>query len=127
MNSIRCALYALTLFFASSLAANEPATKAPAPSSEVMVSGKAVYLARCAVCHTESGVGGQASAPSLVGNFRLRDEKHVIEQILNGGQYMTGFAFLLNDAEVAAVATYIRNTWGNSHGAVVDSQVAELR
>lgn len=127
MSFTRCTLYALTLFFAGSLAANEPAPKAPPPSGEVMVSGKEVYLARCAVCHIESGVGGQAGAPSLVGNYRLRDEKHVIEQLLNGGQYMPGFAFLLNDAEVAAVATYIRNSWGNSHGAVVESQVAELR
>lgn len=127
MSSVRYTLCGLALCFAGSLAANEPATKTSAPSDAVMMSGKEIYLARCAVCHIESGVGGQAGAPSLVGNYRLRDEARVIEQILNGGQYMPGFAFLLNDAEVAAVATYIRNTWNNHHGSVVESTVAELR
>ena len=127
MTFARYTLCALTLLFAGSLAANEPATRSQPPPGEVMTLGKDVYLAKCAVCHKEDGVGGQAGAPSLVGNFRLRDERRVLEQILRGGQYMPGFAFLLTDTEIAAVASYIRNTWANSHGAVIESQVAELR
>lgn len=96
-------------------------------SGEVMSLGKDVYQARCAACHKDNGVGGEGGAPSLVGNSRLRDEKKIVEQILGGGQYMPGFAFSLADAEIAAVATYIRNSWDNHHGSVAEAEVTELR
>lgn len=108
-------------------AASKSAPQADESSGKVMALGKDVYLARCAICHKEEGVGGLGGAPSLVGNYRLRNERKLIEQILAGGQYMPGFAFLLTDSEVAAVATYIRNSWTNSHGPVVEAQVTEMR
>lgn len=119
----RFVLCMLTLLSASSLVANE----AQQPSGKVMTLGKEVYLARCAVCHKPEGIGGVGAALSLVGNYRLRNDTQTIQQILNGGQYMPGFAFLLGNAEIAAVATYIRNSWDNHHGPVTEAQVAELR
>jgi mono/diheme cytochrome c family protein len=40
---------------------------------------------------------------------------------------MPAYAWKLNDAEVAAVATYIRNSWGNAAPVVTASDVAKLR
>ncbi len=131
MSFARLTVYAMTLtsslLFAGLLVAGEEATKEDAPSAKVMTVGKDVYFAKCAVCHNEDGVGGSGGAPSLVGNYRLRNERLLIEQILQGGQYMPGFAFLLTDLEIATVATYIRNSWANNHGSVLEAQVSELR
>jgi mono/diheme cytochrome c family protein len=40
---------------------------------------------------------------------------------------MPGFAAKLNDEQVAAVATYVRNSWGNKAGAVLAKDVTKLR
>jgi mono/diheme cytochrome c family protein len=92
----------------------------------VMTAGEAVYTKNCASCHQAKGQG-EAPAPPLAGNSRLRDEKLVLGQILMGGEYMPAFGFQLSDAEIAAVATYIRNSWDNKHGPVAPGQVAAMR
>lgn len=107
--------------------ANDAVSQSADLSSEVMSLGRDVYQSRCAACHKDNGIGGEGGAPSLVRNFRLRNDRNLIVQILGGGQYMPGFAFSLADAEVAAVATYIRNSWDNHHGPVGAAQVSELR
>ena len=40
---------------------------------------------------------------------------------------MPSFAWKLTDAEIADVATYVRNSWGNQASAVRETQVEELR
>ena len=40
---------------------------------------------------------------------------------------MPSFAWKLTDQEVADVATYVRNSWGNRAQPVAAKQVAELR
>ena len=40
---------------------------------------------------------------------------------------MPAFAWKLDDKQVAAVATYVRNEWGNAAPAVSADQVAKLR
>jgi mono/diheme cytochrome c family protein len=40
---------------------------------------------------------------------------------------MPSFAWKLSDQEIADVATYIRNSWGNAAPAVAESDVAQLR
>jgi cytochrome c oxidase subunit 2 len=95
-------------------------------ASSVMTAGEAVYTANCAPCHQATG-RGEGAAPPLAGNSRLRDEKLVIGQILMGGEYMPAFGFQLSDAQIAAVATYIRNSWDNKHGPVAAEQVKAMR
>ncbi len=95
-----------------------------APS--VMTAGEAVYTKNCAPCHQAKGEG-EGSAPPLAGNSRLRDEKLVLGQIFMGGEYMPAFGFQLSDADIAAVATYVRNSWENKHGPVAAERVAAMR
>ena len=40
---------------------------------------------------------------------------------------MPSFAWKLNDQQVADVATYIRNSWGNAAAPVTAPQVADMR
>ena len=40
---------------------------------------------------------------------------------------MPSFAWKLSDAEIADVATYLRNSWGNQASPVSEKQVDELR
>ena len=40
---------------------------------------------------------------------------------------MEDFRYLLDDQEIAALASYLRNTWGNTGGEVTANQVAEQR
>lgn len=71
-------------------------------------------------------------------NFELRTQAHVISIILKGGQRavtqhaptgltMPDFAWRLDDQEVADVANFIRNGWGNKAQPVTANQVKEIR
>ena len=40
---------------------------------------------------------------------------------------MEEFQYILSDEEIAAVASYIRNSWGNRAGMVLPGQVAAQR
>lgn len=109
---------------ATRMAATEPVGSVP---EDIMARGAATYVTYCAACHGEAG-SGIGEAPSLVNNTRLQDEVMVITQILAGQGYMPGFAtFIPDDAEVAALVTYIRNTWQNSYGLVTEEQVETER
>jgi mono/diheme cytochrome c family protein len=43
------------------------------------------------------------------------------------GPQMPSYAWQLTDAQVAAVATFVRNSWGHAAGAVPESAVRYLR
>jgi cbb3-type cytochrome c oxidase subunit III len=102
--------------------------------------GKAIFLVNCAVCHRSSGVGG-GPYPPLAANPDVNavDSASLIRTVLNGrtgpitvngGQYggnMPSWRNQLSDAQIAAVLTYVRETWGNSAPAVSEDQVAAAR
>ncbi len=92
---------------------------------ELMKQGEAVYSANCEGCHGNKGQGGAGS--NLVGNKKLADIDSVAKQILNGGHIMPSFKTVLLDKEVAAVATFVRNSWGNDFGVIVEDQVKKFR
>jgi hypothetical protein len=52
---------------------------------------------------------------------------YVIGQILIGRGVMPSFAKALDDKQIAQVASYIRNSWGNSFGPVKPEEVAKVR
>jgi len=93
--------------------APEPAL-APAPDGDAAATeGGQVYAAAgCAGCHGDNGDGDVG--PALAGNSNLNNTTLVLAQILQGGEAMPPFGDRLSDEEVAAVANYIRATWGNT-------------
>jgi mono/diheme cytochrome c family protein len=112
----------------------QKATSPKPPAPDQMQRGQAVFVQHCALCHTANGI-----APLLAGNTLVQGRKPVtvLKIVLGGSQApsttnarpgysMPGFA-ALSDDEIADVATYIRNDWGNRASAVSAKDVRALR
>lgn len=117
----------------------QPAAVASVDSASV-VDGKGVFTARCQACHQTTGMGLPGVFPPLVDSHWVTGEPSVMVQILlhgltgdievNGTKYsgmMPAFGQQLSDAEIAAVSTYVRGTWGNKAQAVDGAFVAAER
>ncbi|MGA9794456.1 MAG: cytochrome c [Rhizomicrobium sp.] len=120
--------------------AASPSTAIQAPDAAAMRAGAAVYSDSCTACHRAAGKGGPRMFPPLAGSAvaQQSDPTSVIHLILAGGRAaptptrpsaisMPSFAWKLTDQEIADVATYVRNSWGNQAAQVSSGQVAHLR
>lgn len=111
-------------------AAKPAAVAAPAKlgHDDLVKNGEKIYASTCAACHQATGQGMKPAFPALVGSAVVAGpvDGH-ITQILKGKNAMPPFGPQLSDADVAAVATYERNSWGNHSGDVQPAQVAALR
>jgi mono/diheme cytochrome c family protein len=89
-------------------------------------SGHDVFMqSGCFACHGELGYGG--AGPRFRGDKLLAADQYVVGQILLGRGIMPSFAHRLNDEQIAAVATYVRNSWGNNFGPVSVEDVTKGR
>ncbi len=90
--------------------------------NDLMIEGKKVYNASCAVCHGQTGAGIAGAFPPITNSPISQGEvdKH-IDIVLNGkaGTAMQAFKAQLNDIQAAAVITYERNALGNNSGDVI--------
>ena len=118
-------------------------TSAPAPvpaNDPAMTVGQAVYTDTCAACHTRAGTGIPNLFPRLAQNpiVQQDDPASLIRVVLTGARgavtaaaptspAMPSLGYRLNDDQVAAVVTYIRNAWGNAAAPVAASDVRSLR
>lgn len=109
-------------------AAAAPAAPAAEPSpADLMKNGEKVYAANCQACHQANGKGLPPNFPPLAGDKVTNGPAAThIKQILNGKNLMPPFR-QLSDADIAAVATYERQSWGNKGGAVKVADVAAVR
>lgn len=96
---------------------------------ERMKIGAGVYRAHCAECHgTDGNEAIDPRASRLAGNARaVSDAGRLVRQIVRGGMFMPRFEDRLTDVEVAAVATFVRNAWGNDEGPVSVEDVGDWR
>jgi mono/diheme cytochrome c family protein len=121
-----------------SAGAPEPAVTPP-PQGEIDA-GKTVYDHACIACHEADGSGAPRIYPPLPGNANLQssDPTSTLRIILDGAQTVTtprapntgsmpAYARQLSDQEIADVANYIRNSWGNAAPPVTPGQVAKAR
>lgn len=96
---------------------------------ELMTLGKKSYDVYCAACHKADGKGIPPMFPALKGSSVAigKPISRHIRIILDGisGTAMQAFKDQLNDKEIAAIATYERNAWGNNTDDVV--QPAEVK
>ena len=101
--------------------------------------GQRIYKNECAQCHGDNGEGS-GDYPALAGNRTVTMNSSVnLIQIMRSGGFtpttkgnprpygMPPFGQSLSDAEVAAVATYVRSAWGNNAGAVMPLDVQKTR
>lgn len=99
--------------------------EAGAIDQELYAQGQQVFASVCAACHGQQGQGGVGAR--LVGNQRLADGSHVADVIVHGFGYMPAVGAQFTDEQVAAVATYVRNSWGNRFGPVTVEEVESVR
>jgi mono/diheme cytochrome c family protein len=113
---------------------------ASSPDKNVMAAGKAIYLDLCSSCHTPDGKGVPNLFPNLseAATVSAKDPATVLRVILQGAQSvatdreptgpaMPAFGWQLNDAQVAAVATYVRSNFGKKAPAVSETDVKNAR
>lgn len=116
------------------------AEDADRPDQNLMKAGEAIFADSCSACHQADGKGVPRMFPPLVGNANVQsaDPTSIIRVILEGAQTvptdarptpssMPAFGWRLSDQEVAAIATYVRNNWGNSAPPVSADDVKSLR
>jgi mono/diheme cytochrome c family protein len=90
--------------------------------------GAQVFAQNCAACHQANGEGIKGAFPALAGDpFVLGDPKAIAYVPLHGRGGMPNFSEDLTDAEIAAVLTYVRSSWGNHAPAVEVATVAAVR
>lgn len=98
--------------------------------NELMEKGKKVYASACAACHGANGEGigpFPKMAGSKIATGPLAAHLNIV---MKGkpGTAMQAFAGQMNDADLAAVITFERNSFGNKTGDVVQpSQVKAAR
>ncbi|HAT32975.1 MAG TPA: alcohol dehydrogenase [Janthinobacterium sp.] len=133
------AVYLKTLPGTPQATPKEPSTATP-EAKAVLAAGAKLYETHCADCHHADGAGAAPAYPALAGNRALTTEEAVnpIRIVLNGGfapgtagnprpYGMPAFGPLLDDAEVAAVVTYLRASWGNKAAPVSAFDVNRYR
>jgi mono/diheme cytochrome c family protein len=102
--------------------------------------GERLYLNNCQGCHQQSGRGVPGAFPPLVGSEWVTGAPETLVRILLDGLHgpvqvagatyegvMPAWKNNLQDAEIAAVATYLRQWSPNAAPAVTGEQVAALR
>ncbi len=92
--------------------------------AELQERGAKVYAANCQACHQANGQGVKGAFPALDGSAVVMNTPQHIAMLLNGKGAMPSWKGL-SDVELAAVATYVKNAWGNKSGAAV--QPAEFK
>ena len=126
-----------------------PATSWPREFSgadkALLTKGEAIFQELCFACHGFDGRGmqvegakpGTTLAPSLAGSPRVAGQREALIHILlkglagpiNGKTYEALMVPMESndDAWIAAVASYVRNSFGNKAGMVSPKEVATLR
>ena len=128
---------------------NSSSTETPAVKTEKKVDpalaqsiteGEEVYTQNCAVCHQKNGKGVPNMNPPLnKTDYVLGDKNRLISFVLKGSStnpievdgatysnVMPSFSSL-DDAQLAHVLTYIRNSFGNEASGIDSEEVKSLR
>ncbi|MEY3262874.1 MAG: hypothetical protein RL717_351 [Pseudomonadota bacterium] len=131
--------------YLQSLTADTPHQAAPGDQLDdsakvLLLRGARLYEDHCSSCHQADGSGVAAAYPTLAGKASLTTAIPVnaIRMVLNGGYPpsttgnprpygMPPFASSMTDAEVAAVVSFIRRSWGNQGTLVSPQEVGRWR
>jgi cytochrome c oxidase cbb3-type subunit 2 len=103
--------------------------------------GRAVYGSLCGLCHGNDGLGKPGQVPPLAGSewVNSKEVQRLARISLAGlnGQIqaegkdwnlsMPAMGAALSDADLAAVLSFIRQSWGNQAGAVTADDVTAVR
>lgn len=114
--------------------------EATAVTTPVMRRGAKVYELNCMACHNVAGEGIDGMVTGFADNPSIRAASHtnLVATVLTGsravitehnptGAGMPSFDWKLSDADIAAVLTYVRNSWGNAAPEVHVQEVTGAR
>lgn len=123
-----------------------PASRQPRPAQYrpaapgLLARGQEVYEQHCKDCHGAQGQGAPGAYPPLAGNraVELKIPQNLIKVVIEGGfapvtegnprpYGMPPFSHQLDDGDIAAVLSYVRQSWGNRADAVTANDVARAR
>jgi mono/diheme cytochrome c family protein len=113
--------------------------QAPAPVA-VAADGAQIFASRCSSCHQATGAGLPGVFPPLAGSEWVNGDASKVAEILllgvngpitvKGATFhgvMPAFGHQLSDAEIAAVASHVRSSFGNKSPAVTADVVKAER
>jgi mono/diheme cytochrome c family protein len=126
--------------YLKSLPGRQDDAKPVGSDDAVMVAGSAIYRDQCSACHALDGHGVPRLFPSIADSSMVRsaDPTTVIRIVLRGARSvgtaaeptapgMPSYGWQLDDGQVAAVLTYIRNAWGAAAAPVSAGDVSRAR
>lgn len=113
----------------------------PLQADEIgMRRGARIYTLNCSACHGPAGEGVPDMVPSFAKAAAVQAPvpANLIRAVMNGGRGigtqanptgagMPGFAWKLDDRQIADVLTYLRNSFGNGAAAVDEHTVTAMR
>jgi mono/diheme cytochrome c family protein len=118
----------------------EAAPAGPRPGKALAERGAKIYERHCAACHGDGGEGVPGAYPALAGNraVLMTATANLVQVVLHGGFPpatagnprpfgMPPYATVLSDADVAAVLSHIRSSWGNAAPIVTEFAVSQQR
>jgi mono/diheme cytochrome c family protein len=130
----------IALYLKSLPGSGSKAPAALAATDPVMHRGAQVYETNCMACHNVKGEGINGMVTGFADNAGIRapGAENMIGTVLKGGRAvptasnltaagMPSFDWKLKDSDIAAVLTYVRNSWGNAAPAVDVAQVTKAR
>lgn len=99
------------------------------------LNGENLFKQTCAACHQDNGKGVAGAFPPLAGSEIVNNEDPdlLIKIILQGYDARPDYGVMpplgdqLTDAEIAAITTHERSSWGNDAPAVKEEDVRKIR
>jgi mono/diheme cytochrome c family protein len=133
-------LSAMATYLESKPGGSAATDKPLSATNGVMTSGAAIYQDLCSACHRQDGSGVPYLIPDLShsASVQSREATSMLHVVLEGAQTaatadeptapaMPAFGWQLDDAQVAAVTTYLRNSWGHAAPATTPGDVRKIR
>jgi mono/diheme cytochrome c family protein len=97
-------------------------------AAEAQTNGATLFAQNCSACHQLTGLGVKGAFPALAGDpFVVGDPKNPTYVLLHGRGGMPNFSEDLSDADIAAVLSYVRSSWGNHAPPLDAALVAAVR
>lgn len=116
-----------------------PASVGPTAAVASASDGAKIFDTNCSSCHGANGQGIAGAIPPLAKNPTVVGDAtkviHIVKYGLTGAISVNGHPFngqmpawgaTLSNADVAAVLTYVRSSWGNKAPGVSEAQVAAV-
>lgn len=135
----RQALALATIFVVAASPARCQLPAAP-PAIPAGADGAKIFAITCAACHLATGLGTDGKIPPLAGSeWVTGSEGRLLRIILQGltgevevqGEMFSGamptWGGMFTDEQIASVASYVRQSWGNKAPGVAPESVRKVR